>query len=269
MFAAAGIVVTETSTPTSAPVAVLGHREHAGDAGRQRDHGGEPVRMRDERREPPVARLVARLHHARRPQEQRQQERRRGGRPQAHREGAAARPIRCRRGSTSATHRAAIGPKSGATTTAPTFSTGESVRMPQAESTAPMTMNTRNEVVTVDVLAGPGLDLLPDQRVGRLARGLGLGPQDGVGERHVDRLGDDGAVAVHAEGPERPSITAVRRLPRHVDRDDVARRHDRSTRAGRSPSATAGSCRSWRQHVIGAIGRDDQAQVQQLGTSGR
>lgn len=107
--------------------------------------------------------------------------------------------------------------------------------------------------------------LLPQDRVRALARGVLLGPVGAQGQRQVDVLDGDRARPVDAQLPQ-PADEFVTGLARDVAHDDVARRIAGGVREDHDVRGP-GRLLDQTHHVVRGVGRRDEAQMQHGGLS--
>ena len=203
MFDAAGIVVTEISTPISAPDFALVRESIPADPGHERDEEREEVRIRDEpgelvRRGREVIRARARSHLKKSVATQAADDPDRE--TDAERHERAAREVRTPL-RPAPRDRPASGPNSGPTTMAPTIRIGWSSRMPDRPDLHRQHHEQHEADRELGVLARALLDLLPDDGVGGQAGRRLLGRVGPVRDRRLDVLHRDRARRAGSRAP--------------------------------------------------------------------
>lgn len=117
------------------------------------------------------------------------------------------------------------------------------------------------------LLVGGVRQVLPQDRVRALAGRVLLGLVGAFGERQVDVLDGDGAGPVEVQRPERAD-QFVARLARHVAHHDVS---GGVAGGARYDDEVGGADRVLEQahHLVGPVGRGDQAEMQHAALSNR
>ena len=136
---------------------------------------------------------------------------------------------------------------------------GESRKMPTAAISVASVMKIRKLAVRVGRLRSELLDLLPDDRVRRVAGRRALGRFGRPREHDVELLDRDRAALGHAELLQVGEHDAGR-LARHVAQEHVALRAQRGA-AQHHDVAGARRLLEHTQHPLGQVRWDDDAQV--------